>query len=627
MTSSNTSFATSLALRLLSLSITAFPVAIAIAQPAAAQTFTNPLGSGADPRILQVAGTYYLVQSDGIRNISVYYSDKLATLETKNPAVTVYSNSAESKNWAPEIHCINGKFYIYASVDNGIRVLEATSATGPYTDKGLMGGGGWIDPSILQLADGSLYLLYSNYPSVSIVAMSNPWTTTGSSTQLTSPTYGWEGSVNENPAAIVNGGKLYVTYSANAWGTADYATGLLTAPLTSNLLSASSYGKSATPVFAASSANGVYGPGGMNSFKSPDGTEDWISYHAYNTSNGNAGGNRTVRAQKFTFNSDGSPNFGLPASTSTTLASPSGEGGSAPVLTNGGFETDGVSTSMIAGWTTTPGAGTGNSAAFTETYGQNHGGNWHLAQWSGSPYEINVGQTLNVPNGPYTVTAWLESTGGQQAATMSVSDYDAAGSKTSITPLADASAYRQGSITANVTTGKLTVGFYSKDTQGGHWMRVDDVAVIPAAVANYGFEKDGVSTSNISGWTVTPASGTSAFAAFTETYGQSHSGNWHLANWSGSPYEITVSQDVAIANGDRTVSVWMESTGGQQAASMILSGYDSAGSTKTVTPSANTSAYTSYQLTVPVTTGKVNVAFYSKSSGNQWLRVDDVIVQ
>jgi GH43 family beta-xylosidase len=35
--------------------------------------------------------------------------------------------------------------------------------------------------------------------------------------------------------------------------------------------------------------------------------------------------NRSTRAQRFTWNADGTPNFGVPASLSTNLTVPSGE--------------------------------------------------------------------------------------------------------------------------------------------------------------------------------------------------------------------------------------------------------------------------------------------------------------
>jgi GH43 family beta-xylosidase len=69
----------------------------------------------------------------------------------------------------------------------------------------------------------------------------------------------------------------------------------------------------------------VYGPGHNGFFKSPDGTEDWIVYHANASATAGCDVNRTTRAQKFTWNSDGTPNFGVPQPLSANLPVPSGE--------------------------------------------------------------------------------------------------------------------------------------------------------------------------------------------------------------------------------------------------------------------------------------------------------------
>lgn len=42
------------------------------------------------------------------------------------------------------------------------------------------------------------------------------------------------------------------------------------------------------------------------------------------------------------------------------------------------------------------------------------------------------------------------------------------------------SSYQQISLRVTVTTGRLTIGFYSQDSTGGHWLRVDDVSISQA---------------------------------------------------------------------------------------------------------------------------------------------------
>jgi len=69
----------------------------------------------------------------------------------------------------------------------------------------------------------------------------------------------------------------------------------------------------------------VLAPGHNGFFKSPDGTEDWIVYHADSSADGACDMDRSTRAQKFTWNPDGTPNFGAPVALGTPLAVPSGE--------------------------------------------------------------------------------------------------------------------------------------------------------------------------------------------------------------------------------------------------------------------------------------------------------------
>ncbi len=82
----------------------------------------------------------------------------------------------------------------------------------------------------------------------------------------------------------------------------------------------------AVQIFQDSDANGVYGPGHNTFFTSPDGTEDWIVYHANDLPTDGCDMGRTTRIQKFTWNTDGTPHFGIPVSTGTALPFPSGEG-------------------------------------------------------------------------------------------------------------------------------------------------------------------------------------------------------------------------------------------------------------------------------------------------------------
>jgi GH43 family beta-xylosidase len=250
--------------------------------------------------------------------------------------------------WAPEFHLLTGpngtRWYLYYVAGQEpynlgtqrIHVLESSGTVpmGPYTFKADLldptANNTWeLDPSIMQL-NGKLYLLGTYYNGSQpnfIRELSNPWTAAGTRHLLSSPTYSWEtvgGAVNEGAEVLQRNGKTFIVFSASHCSTPDYKLGILTYN-GGDPLNASSWVKSSTPVFQRNNAAGVYGPGHNGFFKSPDGTEDWIVYHATNNAGGNCDLNRSTRAQKFTWNADGTPNFGSPVGLGVTLTAPSGE--------------------------------------------------------------------------------------------------------------------------------------------------------------------------------------------------------------------------------------------------------------------------------------------------------------
>jgi GH43 family beta-xylosidase len=113
-------------------------------------------------------------------------------------------------------------------------------------------------------------------------------------------------------------------FSASHCSTPEYKLGLLTYN-GGDPLQQSSWVKSSQPIFQRNNAAGVFGPGHNGFFKSPDGTEDWIVYHANSSANGGCDMNRSTRAQKITWNADGTPNFGTPVGAGTRIPVPSGE--------------------------------------------------------------------------------------------------------------------------------------------------------------------------------------------------------------------------------------------------------------------------------------------------------------
>ncbi|HET7896373.1 MAG TPA: family 43 glycosylhydrolase, partial [Flavisolibacter sp.] len=182
------------------------------------------------------------------------------------------------------------------------------------------------------------YFIWSGHASATdntqnlyIARMQNPWTLATGRTMISSPTYAWEKAgappaVNEGPEILTNAsGRVFLIYSASGCWTDDYTLGMLTLKEGGDPLKASDWTKNATPVFAKNPGGGVYGPGHNSFFVSKDGTENWLLYHANTSSGQGCGDNRSPRMQKFTWNADGTPNFGQPVGVGVPITKPSGE--------------------------------------------------------------------------------------------------------------------------------------------------------------------------------------------------------------------------------------------------------------------------------------------------------------
>ncbi|MFG2988363.1 family 43 glycosylhydrolase [Streptomyces sp. NPDC048257] len=327
------------------------------AEAAAGRTYTNPVKvqKGADPWLQYHAGNYHLVASTFTGEITMRKSPTLEGLSTA-PSVRVWSDDTPSRStniWAPEMHFVDGRWYLYYSAAQAgsaccdsqrTHVLQSAGSDpmGPYTYKNILTGanlvpGGWlIDASLLRVGE-RLYLLGSGFvngsrQSLVIAPLSNPYTLSGPFRVISSPTLSWEGqggSVNEGPEPLYHEGRTFLTYSASSCNTPDYKLGRL--ELTgADPLSAASWTKAPAPVFQRSDAAGVYGPGHNGFFTSPDGRENWLVYHANDTTAGGCDNRRTTRAQKFTWRPDGTPDFGSPVAAGTPLPAPAGETGTAP---------------------------------------------------------------------------------------------------------------------------------------------------------------------------------------------------------------------------------------------------------------------------------------------------------
>ncbi|WP_341876224.1 family 43 glycosylhydrolase [Defluviitalea saccharophila] len=313
-------------------------------------TFRNPIvpvsghAGSADPSVVFKDGYYYYCKSDNDSSIVVAKARRLQDIGSA-PRVTVFTPPAGTEYskeiWAPELQYIQGKWYIYFAADNGnnanhrMYVLESNTQDpqGTYTFKGKIAAptDRWaIDGTVLETDDGDLYFVWSGWEgfenvsqNIYIAPMSNPWTISGERVMISKPDQPWEriGTpyINEGPEILKKDGKIFIVYSASGSWTDDYCLGMLTYS-GGDILNPSSWIK-AGPVF--SKVPTAYGPGHNCFTVSPDGTEDWIVYHADKNSGG-SWENRSIRAQKFTWNTDGTPNFGTPVAYDEEIQEPSG---------------------------------------------------------------------------------------------------------------------------------------------------------------------------------------------------------------------------------------------------------------------------------------------------------------
>ncbi|WP_328996903.1 family 43 glycosylhydrolase [Kribbella sp. NBC_01245] len=315
--------------------------------PAKPNTLRNPLReNAADPWMVYDNGTYHLLYTHGDKLVGA--SATSVTGLSTAPQQTLWTPTAGESCcnlWAPEIHKLNGKWYLYYTADNGtdanhrMFVLESDQPMGPYVFKAKLDTGPFhsIDGSVLKLPDGRLFQVWSSGRSdgqhLYIAPMSDPWTISGPPVLLAKADQPWERNgrlVVEGPVALIRDGRVFLYYSGSACETPDYALGVLelTGP---DVLGRSSWTKSPAPEFRRNDAGWVFGTGHNGFFTSPDGKETWIVYHGVTSSSGAVVGScstgRSIRIGKVTFDASGRPQLGQPKAAWQTISLPSGDPG------------------------------------------------------------------------------------------------------------------------------------------------------------------------------------------------------------------------------------------------------------------------------------------------------------
>ena len=177
--------------------------------------------------------------------------------------------------WAPEIHYIAGKWYVFFAAGEKENVWNIRpfvlmcKGQDPINDE-------WVEMGKMQASEGdehsftefSLdmtyfenndkhYLVWAEKLDDSSLFMAEinpeePWKLISKPILLTKPEYDWEKirfAVNEGPAVLKTEDKIYVFFSASGTG-AEYCIGLLAADKNSDLMKAESWTKKTTPVLS-----------------------------------------------------------------------------------------------------------------------------------------------------------------------------------------------------------------------------------------------------------------------------------------------------------------------------------------------------------------------------------------
>ncbi|EOU9528605.1 family 43 glycosylhydrolase [Cronobacter dublinensis] len=305
----------------------------------------NPLiEQRADPFILHHQGQYYFIASvPEYDRLEIRRAPSIESLRHAAPVVVWRKPDTGPTSeliWAPELHYIQGKWYIYfaAAPTRGLKdsmfqhrmyVLECADSdplTGTWVEKGQIKtpyDTFSLDATTFEHQGKLWYLWAQKAPDIPgnsnlyLCEMENPCTLKGEPVMLSKPELEWECRgflVNEGPAVVKHGERLFVAYSASATDE-NYCMGLLWIDQAADMRDPRNWHKSPKPVFTTSYENRQYGPGHNSFTTTPDG-QDVLVYHARNYTEIEGDPlwdpNRHTRVKLVTWDEDGMPQFGVP---------------------------------------------------------------------------------------------------------------------------------------------------------------------------------------------------------------------------------------------------------------------------------------------------------------------------
>jgi len=262
----------------------------------------------ADPFITQENGVYYMTASiPAYDRIVLRSASSLEELKTAEE-ITVWTRHDSGEMswhiWAPELHFLRGRWYIYFAAGERddvwkirpwvLRCEGQNPLSDPWAEMGHVSS-----PDEFSFTDFSLdmtvfehgknlYCVWAEKVSVGrkisnlyIARMSDPLTMETPQMLLSSPSFDWERHgfwVNEGPAFLKGEDKVFLTYSASDTGPA-YCMGMLWADANADLMDISAWHRLNHPVLTTDAEKGLFGPGHNSFFRTPEG-KTLMAYHA-----------------------------------------------------------------------------------------------------------------------------------------------------------------------------------------------------------------------------------------------------------------------------------------------------------------------------------------------------------
>ena len=323
-----------------------------------AADYANPfITERADPYVVRGGdGSYYFTASypaygnvnKGYDRIILRQSNTVAGL-AKAQEKTIWqahgSGIMAKHIWAPEMHYIGGKWYIFFAAGSSSDIwairpyvlrCDGDPMTGTWTECGQMQASSGDTDSFRSFSldmtyfenNGKHYLIWAEIKGDSSLFMAQinpdePWKLISKPILLTKPEYSWElvnNRVNEGAAVLKSNGKVYVFFSASGTGS-EYCVGRMWADENADLMNTASWHKEKNPVLSSADLNGESGPG-HNSFVVDENGNLLIVYHARPSSHdsktcGTYSSDplydpcRHTRIRQIYFDADGVPNIAL----------------------------------------------------------------------------------------------------------------------------------------------------------------------------------------------------------------------------------------------------------------------------------------------------------------------------